>query len=336
MMARLGRRQFVVGAGAASLGLLAGCGRLPGQAQPAVKVPHIGFLAPASPESTESNPEGFRQGLAAFGYAEGQNLAVEWRFVEGQFERLPAIVAELVSLPVDVIVAAGRTIRAAQDATSTIPIVMSWAGFDPVAEGVVASLAHPGGNVTGLSSISPRLTGKRVELLKESLPAASRLVVLWDAGDPLTQSRVSEAQSAGALLGLDVQPLGFHGADDLESAFELAAKAHADGLFTVHNSVSGSLRSRIVELAARAHLPAMYENRDWTGAGGLMAYGASVAGMYHRAAYYVDRILKGAKPADLPVEQPMTFEFVVNMRTARELGITFPNEIMLQVTEVIE
>jgi putative ABC transport system substrate-binding protein len=333
-MTRLSRRQFMLGA--AGTGLLAGCGRLPWQAQPPVRIPRVGFLMPGSPGSIDSDPEPFRQGLAALDYAEGQNLVVEWRLADGDFDRLPALAAELVDRPVDVIVAGGRAIRAAQNATSSIPIVMGFSNADPVADGLIASLARPGANVTGLSSMSPQLSSKRVELLKATLPQASRVAVLWDAGGAFTLSRLAETQSAAQVLGLRVQSLVVSGPQNLESAFEAATREHADALITLHNAVTGSQRARIVELAARTRLPAMYENSDWTDAGGLMAYGANVPAMFRRAAIYVDKILKGANPADLPVEQPMTFEFVVNMRTARALGITFPHEVALQITEVIE
>jgi len=279
------RRQFVQGVGTAGLGLLAGCGRLPWQAQPAASTHRLGFLAPGGPGSTESNPGAFREGLEALGYVEGQNLVVEWRFAEGKFDRLPALAADLVTLRVDVIVAAGRAIRTATEATSTIPIVMGFSGFDPVAAGLIASLARPGGNVTGLSSISPQLSGKRLKLVKETLPRVSRVTVLWDVGDALTAPRWAETQSAARVLGQQVQSLEVRGPEDLESALEAAVSGHADALITLHNAVTGSQRSRIVEFAAQASLPAMYENRDWTEAGGLMSYGASASAMYRRAAY---------------------------------------------------
>jgi putative tryptophan/tyrosine transport system substrate-binding protein len=338
----ISRRRFVAGAGAVGvsatgLGLLVGCGRLPWQAAPA-KVPRIGLLGQGS--SGPSSRDSFFQGLHDLGYTEGQNLLVESRYAEAEVDRAPVLAAELVHLPVDVIVAGGaRWILAAKQATSSTPIVMAFTSMDPIAEGLIASLARPGGNITGLTSNvqGAQLGAKRLELVREALPGIARVAVLWDEGDPVHVARWGEIQTAGPILGLQVQSLALRDPADLMGAFVAAAAEHAEALIVLTNTLTASrMRRPILDLVARSRLPAMYEDQDWVRDGALMAYGPSVPAMWYRAAYYVDRILKGTNPADLPIEQPMRFDFVVNLTTARKLGVTFPNEIMLQVTEVIQ
>jgi putative tryptophan/tyrosine transport system substrate-binding protein len=330
------RRQLLLGAGGVGLGLLAGCGRLPWQAQESVKVYRIGFLSPRSLSMLSDRLEAFRQGLRALGYVEGQNIDIEVRSAEGEYDRLPALAAELVRLPVDVIVTgADPAIRAAQQATGTIPIVMGVV-VDPVGTGFVASLARPGGNITGLSMMAPVLAAKQLELLKETVPGLSRVAVLWNPTNPGNAPQLREVQVATGALGVRLQPVEARGPNELEHAFLAMTKEQADGLLVLAESMLLDDRAKVVDLAAKSHLPAVYGLREHVEAGGLMSYAANISDLYRRAAYYVDRILKGTKPADLPVEQPTIFDFVVNMKTAPQLGITFPPEILLQVTEMIE
>src|SRR5215207_8118184 len=337
----LNRRQFVQGVGVAGLGLLAGCGRLPWQGQPTPrKVPTIGWLDLLYGESTDSlepaaveNLAAFRQGLAALGYVEGQHVVIEQRLTDPGEAGLREAAADLVRLPVDVLVTRGlAATRAAQAATNTIPIVFASVPA-PVGSGLVASLARPGGNVTGLANLSTELSGKRLELLAQVVPGLRRVAFLWDALTPV--SSVQELQAAAQTLGVRLQVREIRDVADYEAAFAAAGAEQADALM-VGGGLSSRHRARIVSLVARARLPAMYISSQAVRDGGLMAYGADALDSDRRAATYVDKILKGTHPADLPVEQPMRFEFVVNMKTARALGITFPPDIMLQVTEVIE
>jgi putative tryptophan/tyrosine transport system substrate-binding protein len=330
---RIKRRAFVVGGGTAGLGLLAGCGRLPRQGQAPERVPRLGLLG--------ADPAGYTpallEGLAEYGYVEGQNLLVEYRYRVGadQPESFQAAAAELVALPVDVIVAGGGTPSAvaAKQVTDSVPIVSPTG--DLLGVGLVASLGRPGGNVTGLTSISPALSGKRLELLRQALPALSQVAVLWNPGSATATRAAAETEAAARVLGLGIQSLAVGHTSDFAAAVEQAREQ--SGAATVMGDPI-TLRNRALQadLATRNRLPTMFVNRESVEAGGLMAYGSSITAQFRRAAYYVDRILRGTKPADLPVEQPMTFDFVVNMKTARELSIIFPNEIMLQVTEVIQ
>jgi putative ABC transport system substrate-binding protein len=338
----ISRRRFVVGAGAlgvsaTGVGLLAGCGRLPWQAPVPVKVPRIGVGIGSGGERYAT---ALLDGLRELGYVEGQSLAVEWRFAGGSRDRVVEAVAELVALNVDAIVVQGVTAaRAAQDATRTIPIVIVMLS-DPVANGFVASLARPGSNITGLGSFGSAggLRGKAFQLLVEAIPSVTRLGVLWETSPshPIAGSLVQQIQEAGPALRVHVESLAISEPHEVASAVQAAIEARLDAIYTLQTELTIAQRPQILELVAQARLPAMYEIRDWTEAGGLMSYGPSFPAMHRRAAYYVDRILKGTEPADLPVEQPMTFEFVVNLNTAQALGIKFPNEIMLQVTEVIQ
>jgi putative ABC transport system substrate-binding protein len=331
-MARLSRRQFVVGAGVTGTGLLAGCGRLPGQA-PAARVARVGYLA------TSEQPhllDAFRQGLTELGYVVGQNLVIESRAAGGQPDRLPALATELVGLPVDVILVRGTVpVRTAMAATTTTPVVMV-ASEDPVAFGLVASLARPGGNVTGLSTIVQQLNGKRLQLLKEAVPSVSRVAVLWNPAIPERAAEFPDTQAAARGLGLTVQSLEVAASEDFERAFAAALRERADALLTLDNFLLAAHAGQVVHFTTTNRLPWMSTSQELAAAGGLLAYGPNLPDQFRRAAYYVDRILKGTKPADLPVQQPMTFDFVVNLKTAAALGITFPHEILLQVTEVVQ
>jgi putative tryptophan/tyrosine transport system substrate-binding protein len=334
------RRQLVQGAGLAGLGLLAGCGRSPGQAPPPPSAPRIGLLSGGRGGAVPSR-DAFLAGLRELGYVEGQDIVIEYRSVAAQADQYDAVAfafaVELVHLPVDVLVVVGaRPTQAAKSATSTTPIVIAFTSEDPVAAGLVASLAQPGGNVTGLSAISPQLSGKRLELVKETVGGGAPIAVLWNAANPAPRARFEETQAAAQVLGVPVQSLAVREASDLDSAFEAAVRERAVALIALRDSLTLSSQAQLVELAAKHRLPAMYEDRVWTDAGGLMAYGPSIPDMSRRAATYVDRILKGANPADLPVEQPMRFDFVINARTAQTLGLTIPPHVLLQATEVIQ
>jgi len=334
---RMSRRQLVQGAGVAGLGLLAGCRRLPWQAQAPAKVPRIGFLAAGPPTIVAPLAQAFLQGLSDFGYTEGQNIIVDYRYPDGP-EQTRDFADELVRLPVDIIVAGTQPAAlAAKAATTTIPIVTATVA-DPIGSGLITSLAHPGGNVTGMAqySASSPLGGKRLQLLKESVPAITHPAVLWNPTDSGVLPDWRATTSAAEVLGVQPLSLEVRQADDFDRAFEVAAEEHADALIGLGSPLVFTQINRIVGFASRTQLPGIYPWQEAVFAGGLMAYGTSVTANYRRAAYFVDRILKGTSPADLPVEQPMTFEFVVNLKTAQALGITFPNEILLQVTEVLQ
>ena len=305
-------------------------------AQQPGKVARIGYLSPGSPTTFTRFDEAFRQGLRELGYVEGQNIVIEYRWAERRDERLPDLAAELVSLKVDVIVAGGTPAPlAAKHATRTIPIVMSTAG-DPIGSGLVASLARPGGNVTGLSARSPELGGKRLQLLKEVVPGVSRVAVLWNAANPYAALVVRETEAAARTLGVQVQSLEVRGPDDFENALPAAIRGRAGALIVVGDPLLFSYRMRIADFAARNRLPAAYNLREFAEAGGLMAYGENLADLYRRAATYVDKILKGAKPADLPVEQPTKFELVINLKTAKALRLTIPQSVLIRADEVIQ
>ncbi len=331
----LSRRRFVQGAGLAGLGLLAGCGRLPGQAPPQAAVPRIGVLSTAADPADPPN-EALRQGLRELGYVEGQNLIQEWRYPTGGVDQLAAAAAELVRLPVDLIVSQGTAPnRAARDATSTIPIVMT-NGADPVKAGLVDSLAHPGGNVTGLASLSALLSGKRLEMLKAAVPGLTRVVMLWTPTIADRADEFAESEAAARTLGLALQAVAMHDDGDLEPALDAVAQARAEAIFVQDNLVTRRSRARIAAFAIERRLPAISIRREFVEAGILMCYGPDYATMFRRAAYYVDRILKGTKPADLPVEQPREFDFVINLKTAQALSLTIPQHVLLQATEIIQ
>ncbi len=303
-------------------------------AQQTRKVPRIGFLVFVS---SETRYRGFQQGLRELGYVEGQNIAIEFRSADGSLERLNDLADELVRLQVDVIVA-GSTLgaKASKRATSTIPIVMANAG-DPVGVGLVASLARPGGNITGLSTMSEDLSGKRLELIREVVPRLRRIGVLWNQDNPPNIAAFKELKAAAQSLGVDVRSLGVRPpVPEIDKAFRTAINWRAEALIALDDSLLFSNRTRIIALAARHRLPAIYGYREFPDAGGLMAYGPSRYDLYRRAATYVDKILNGTKPADLPVEQPMRFEMVLNMKTAKDLGITFPQTILIRADQVIQ
>jgi putative ABC transport system substrate-binding protein len=321
-----------------SLALLSACGvPLPG-AQQAAKVHRIGYLSTQSQAVDSPHFEAFRLGLRDLGYVEGETIALEYRYADGDLERLSDLVAELVRLNVDVIVTGGAPgSRAARQATSTIPLVMTVVG-DPIQAGLVASLAKPGGNITGLTQVSPQLSGKRLELLQEALPRISLLAVLVDGGllaqdisAPLQETKVA----AGA-LGIKLHALEVGGPNlDLDGAFRTATSQGAGALIVLPGPVLELHRERIVDLAAKSGLPAIYSRSEYVEAGGLMAYGPDFIDLYRRAATYVDKILKGRQPADLPVEQPTKFELVINLKTAEQMGLTIPPSVLARADRVI-
>ncbi len=308
----------------------------PAEAQQPGSVPRIGTLA-ASPTAANAHLwEAFRQGLRERGYVEGQNILIEHRSAEGKWERLPELAAELVRLRVAAIVAAPTpAIHAARQATQTIPVVMVAVG-DPVGQGFVASLARPGGNITGLSNIAPDLVGKHLQLLKELVPKVSRVALLWNPDTSVGAPQVREAMVAARALGGQLQTLPVLGPDDFGGAFMAMARERAGALLVTADSMLFSNRTRLADLANRSRLPAVYAFREHGEAGGLMSYGTSLPDLFRRAATYVDKILKGAKPADLPVEQPTRFELVVNLKTAKVLGLTIPQSVLIRTDHVIE
>jgi putative tryptophan/tyrosine transport system substrate-binding protein len=328
----LSRRGFVQAAGVAGLGLLAGCERLALQAHPARTVHRLGWLAGAG----SAPSEGVRQALSELGYIEGQNIVLEFRSAEGHDERLPALAAELVRLPVDLLLVVGDpATQAAQQTTRGIPIVMAPAG-NPVATGLVTSLARPGGNITGVTNASPQLTVKRLELLREVRRGLVRVGVLWRVGNTGTELGWREAQEPARALGLELLSLELRGPDDFATAFATAQREHAEALLPLADTLVNTHRQRIVDFAAQSRLLGMYNARAFVEDGGLMAYAANAADMSRRAAAQVDRILRGAKPAELPVEQPMRFDFVINLQTAQMLELAIPQQVWRQATEVLQ
>jgi putative ABC transport system substrate-binding protein len=308
------------------------------EAQLPTKVARIGWLSDGIRVGATSHlHEAFLHGLRDLGYVEGQHLVIVRRDAEGHLDRLPGLAAELVRLPVDVIVTTGGVpaTRAAMQATTTIPIVMADPG-DPVGTGLVASLARPGGNVTGLSAMDPDLTGKQLQLLKEAAPKIARVAVLYNPTFPATVLSLREVQAVGPALGLVILPMEVRTADELDAQLAVMTSEHADALLTFGDPFTSRHQSRILDFAAKHQWPAASFWREWVEAGGLMSYGPSLRDLYRRAATYVDKILKGAKPADLPVEQPMRFELVINLKTAKALGLTIPPALLFQATEVIQ
>ena len=319
----------------AGLGLLTGCGRLPFQGQQPAGIPRIGYLGfgRSGPDASDA---AFRESLAERGYVEGSNLAIEWRFTERD-EQLPELAAELVSLEVAVIVGAtSQAATAARAATATIPIVTPSSG-DPVAQGYAASLARPGGNVTGLTTLSStEIARKRLGLLKEIAPAAARVAVLWNPANTAKVLELQQAQAAAAILGLTLLSFEVRSPDDFARAFEAMAAAQVDALDTLSEGVTNARPAQIADFAITRRVPSVFDRREFADAGGLMAYGPNRADLYRRAATFVDKILKGAKPAELPFELPTTFDFVINIKTARELGLTIPQSVLQQATELIQ
>jgi putative ABC transport system substrate-binding protein len=306
------------------------------EAQPN-KVPRIGWLSAAPLFSSADRMEAFRKGLRELGYVEGKNIIIEWRGAEGKPDRVPTLVAELVQLKVDVIVTAGSgATRPVKEATSTIPIVMAQ-DQDPIGNGFVASLARPSGNITGLSRLAPELSGKHVELLKEVVSRLSRLAVIGTSTRPAAAEVKRQIELAAGALGVKLQYLDVQGPNDFETAFREASKGHADAaLWQVGGPIASDYRKRIAELAVKSRLPTIYEQRATVEAGGLMSYGVNFPDLDRRAAYFVDRILKGAKPSDLPVEQPTKFELVINLKAAKQIGFAFPPKVLMWADEIIK
>ncbi|MFZ1058183.1 MAG: ABC transporter substrate-binding protein [Candidatus Rokuibacteriota bacterium] len=309
---------------------------LASDAQQTGKVYRIGFLG-NSTAALEANLVGpFREGLRDLGYDEGRNVLIEYRWAEGKYERFPALIAELIALKVDVIVTAGTPATlAVKKATTSVPLVMVAVG-DPVGTGIVASLNRPGGNITGLTSISPELEGKRLELLREVVPKLSRVAVLWNPVSPFQVVAEKEVRAAAQVLRMNVLSLGVRTPEELKDALAAIARERPGALLVLADRLFLHNRARIMEFAAQNRLPGVHAYRELVEAGGLMSYGPSYAGMHRRAATYVDKILKGAKPADLPVERPATFELVINQKAAKALGLTIPQSVLLRATEVIQ
>ena len=306
------------------------------EAQQPKKLPRIGFLSAASSSAISARVEAFRQGLRELGYVEGKNIFIEWRFAEGKSDRLPSLAAELVRLKVDVIVAEAPTsTRSAKQATVTIPIVMMF-DDDPVGSGFVASLARPGGNITGLSTLSPEISGKQLELLKEIVPKLSRVGVLGDVTRPGIPQALREINIAAAAFRVQVQYLEVRGSKDIEIAFRAASKQRDDAVLVLGSPVLTSQRKEVVELAVKSRLPAIYARREAVEDGGLMSYGVSIADLSRRTATYVDEILKGARPADLAVEQPKNFELIINLKAAKQIGLTIPSNVLARADKVIK
>jgi putative tryptophan/tyrosine transport system substrate-binding protein len=306
---------------------------VPANAQQPKKFPRIGYLGGPSP--LLERREAFRQGLRELGYIEGKNIIIEWRSGEGKSERVPALAAELVRLKVDVIVTDGsNSTRRAKEATSTIPIVMAQ-DVDPVGRGIVASLARPGGNITGLSNLAPELSGKRLELLKETVSRLSRVAVFGTSNTPSTAPALKETELAAGALGVKVQYLDILDPKDIEIAFRAASKGRVDAVLVLGGPFVFAQRTQLVELAAKSRLPVIYETAMYVEVGGLMSYGVSITDLDRRAATYVDKILKGAKPADLPVEQPKKFEFIINLKAAKKIGLTIPPNVLARADKVI-
>jgi putative tryptophan/tyrosine transport system substrate-binding protein len=309
------------------------------EAQQPKKIPRIGYLSAGDPASESPRSEVIRLALRELGYVEGQNIAIEYRYSHGKNDRASELAAELVRLRVDVIVVAGGDpwIRAAKNATKTIPIVMVGVGADPVEAGLVESLARPGGNVTGITNLGPELGGKRLELLKEAVPKLARVAVLYDPASPGTAREMQELLPVAArALGLTVQAWDVRAADGFEKVFAAVSKDRPDGLYVLAGPLVRANGKRIADFALKSRLPSMYAIRESVDAGGLMYYGADVADSYRRVAYYVDRILKGAKPADLPVEQPTKFELVINLKTAKQIDLTIPPEVLARANRLIK
>jgi putative tryptophan/tyrosine transport system substrate-binding protein len=314
--------------------LLASCASV--QAQQPRKVARIGFLSPSSPSTNPARREAFRQGLRELGYVEGENIIIEQRHADGKSDRLPALAAELVRLNVDVIVTSGPTAtRPAKAVTSTIPIVMTF-DDDPVGSGFVASLARPGGNITGLSTLSPEISGKQLELLQEIVPRLGRVAVIGTSTRKGIAQNLREMEVVAGVLGLKLQYLDVLNPKDIESGFRTASSGRADAILVLQSPVFNSYRAQIGDLAIKNRLPASYYRREFVEDGGLMSYGVSIFDLDRRAATYVDKILKGTKPADLPVEQPKKFEFIINLNAAKQIGLTIAPNVLARADRVIK
>jgi len=325
------RRRLIIVVFASLLGVpLASLGQQP------AKVARIGFLEASTPSAIAARVEAFRQGLRDLGYVEGKNVVIEYRYAEGNFDRLPALAAELVRLNVNVIVTGGPTaIPAAKAATTAIPIVMAF-DTDPVGSGFAASLAKPGGNITGLSTLAPELSAKQIELLKEIVPKLARVAVLGTASRPGSAHALREVENAAKALKVQVQFQDVVDPKGIDAAFLAARKGGADAVLVLGSPLFNANRTELTELASKSRYPVIYDRAEFVEAGGLMTYSVSLADLARRAATYVDKILKGAKPGDVPIEQPTKFDLVVNMKTAKALGIKIPNSVLAQATKVIE
>ena len=325
------RRHLIIVVFASLLGVpLASLGQQP------AKVARVGFLEASTPSVIAARVEAFRQGLRDLGYVEGKNVVIEYRYAEGNFDRLPALAAELVRLNVNVIVTGGPTaIPAAKAATTAIPIVMAF-DTDPVGSGFAASLAKPGGNITGLSTLAPELSAKQIELLKEIVPKLARVAVLGTASRPGSAHALREVENAAKALKVQVQFQDVVDPKGIDAAFLAARKGGADAVLVLGSPLFNANRTELTELASKSRYPVIYDRAEFVEAGGLMTYSVSLADLARRAATYVDKILKGAKPGDLPIEQPTKFDLVVNMKTAKALGIKIPNSVLAQATRVIE
>ena len=316
------------------LALLAAPAR--GVAQPPDKLARIGFLAASTPQREQRLIAAFQQGLRELGYREGTSFVIEARYADGQFEKLPDLAADLLKRRVDLLLVAGApSAQAAMRVTKTVPIVMTNAA-DPVGTGLVASLARPGGNVTGMSDFNEGTVAKRLTLIKDILPAASRMAVLYNSTNPTNPRQLKLTQDAARTVGMSVVPFDARSADDIDRAFVTMQKERPDALLAIGDPALGSFRKKIVELALKQRLPTTFSTKEGIEDGGLMSYGARFEDLYRRAATHVDKILRGANPADLPIEQPSTFEFVLNLRTARTLGLTIPASIAFRADRVIE
>lgn len=299
-----------------------------------MKVPRIGYLSAGFSSPKPARTEAFRQGLRDLGYVEGQNILIEYRYAEGKLGRLPGLAAELLRLNVDMVFAYSTpAVRVLKEATTIVPVVTVSA--DPVRNGFVASLARPGGNITGLANLTPELAGKRLELLKEVVPKISRVAVIWNSNDPGSELRMRETEAAARSWGIKVQSLEVREWNDLEKAFFAIKSAQAGGVVPLRGRTTNNLPEQIIELAKRDRVPTIYDDRPRAEAGGLMSYGTMIADLDRRAAYYVDRILKGAKPADLPIEQPTKFELVFNLKTAKQIGLIIPANVLARADRVI-
>jgi putative tryptophan/tyrosine transport system substrate-binding protein len=305
------------------------------QAQQPKKVPRIGYLAGASHAAIAFRLEAFRQGLRELGYLEGKNIGIEYRYSEGNFRRQKELAFELARANVDVIVTSGpASTRAAKEATATIPIIMTF-DSDPVGSGSVASLARPGGNITGLSTLAPEISGKQVELLKEIVPKLSRVAVIGSSANPGNAQVLKEMEAVAQVFSVKLQYLDILDPKELEAAFRTASNERADAMVVLAGTIIIAQRARIADLAIKSRLPSIYERREFVEAGGLMSYGISITDLDRRAAIYVDKILKGAKPGDLPVEQPTKFELVINLKTAKQIGLTIPPNVLARADRVI-
>lgn len=335
--ARPTRRQLLWGGlGLVGIGLLTGCGPVSFPVGQTPRAPRVAFLAASTFATNKPRVEAFRQGLRELGYVEGDSIVVETHFADGSPERLRELAVELARLKVDLIVSAGPTVTAVlKDATSTIPIVMAF-DDDPIGSGFVTSLARPGGNITGLSILAPVISAKQLELLREIVPGLTRVAVLGTSSRAGTAQALRELELAAKAFAVELHYLDVREAGDIEPAFEAASAWHAGGLLGLGSAVLNPLRTQVVELAVKHRLPTVFAQPEFVAVGGLLYYGASFTGVFRRAATYVDKILKGSRPAEVPIEQPSEFELAVNLKTAAALGLNIPQSVLLQATEVIQ